>query len=184
MRLIESSITQLKVQGPSRTCNRSKEEEDLRAQGEASGKSIQGLGLRVEGPGVCDFTRARLQENVTLDKDDTWLFVRSRAIFAAVGHPVVCNHEHALQFRLLLAFLSKPKTLKLQDHAEKWPEWEPSFMIAYRWVANSCETRRVFFKRISPGQAIDLKYCPTHTKSEPLADFLKERLQFPVETSI
>ena len=38
VRLIDSCITQLKAQGPSRTCNESKEEEE---------KKFQGLGMRV-----------------------------------------------------------------------------------------------------------------------------------------
>ena len=66
LRLIDSRITQLKAQGPSRTCNESKEEEEAGAwvQGgrerfglKGSGVRgnwlrVQGVGLRVEGSGV------------------------------------------------------------------------------------------------------------------------------------
>ena len=41
MRLIDSCITQLKAKGPSRTCNKSKEEEDERAVGMELG--VRGL---------------------------------------------------------------------------------------------------------------------------------------------
>ena len=45
LRLIDSCITQLEAQGPSRTCNESKEE------GEEGGCQVRGLGFRVSGFG-------------------------------------------------------------------------------------------------------------------------------------
>jgi len=38
MRFIDSCITQLKAQGPSRTCNESKEEEDINDDGDAASR--------------------------------------------------------------------------------------------------------------------------------------------------
>ena len=40
LRLIDSCITQLKAQGPSRTCNESKEEEEEEVQGLGSGCGV------------------------------------------------------------------------------------------------------------------------------------------------
>jgi len=53
LRLIDSCITQLKAQAPSRTCNDSKEEEEVLAQGEAGqGEAGQGeAGQGEAGPG-------------------------------------------------------------------------------------------------------------------------------------
>jgi len=62
LRLIDSCVTQLKAQGPSRTCNESKEEEEeayscIRAWG--FGLWVQGLGLRVSGSVFERSTRRR-----------------------------------------------------------------------------------------------------------------------------
>ena len=50
LRLIDSCIAQLKAQGPSRTCNESKEEEESKpmwthVSGEAKGASLMGVSL-------------------------------------------------------------------------------------------------------------------------------------------
>ena len=49
LRLIDFCITQLKAQGPSRTCDESKEEEETknRSRQEAGGRRVQGSGFRI-----------------------------------------------------------------------------------------------------------------------------------------
>ena len=46
VRLIDSCITEFRAQGPSRTCNESKEEEE---EVSGSGFRVQGVGIRIQG---------------------------------------------------------------------------------------------------------------------------------------
>ena len=96
LRLIDSCITQLKAQGPSRTCNESKEEEEEEVP--IPRCRVQGSGLRAQGAGYrCD-----------LDIDDSWEASHASP-HAVSSHP----DNYLIPAKITIYFLTKITTYRI-----------------------------------------------------------------------